>query len=738
MPSLQKYLVGPYETGEQNNIEPWLLPEDAFRVLEDAYVWRGRVKKRFGYSLLGTTDLKSRLRIRVGTTDGSGNLSDKVPGKKFKIGQMFSIGTEIFTVNKLNSVGPPAPSVMLDTGSATKATYDTDTGDFVFEGAAPNTVIFFFPADPVMGLRIRETGAINFEDTLAFDTQFSYHRVAGAWERIVSTVVDRSIWTGDNFQFFWSTNYTGDAPEDTSFYTVNFNRADHIRILPQGSIEWFDLRPKLNLLPPDDTNFLDSCRILIAYKDRLLALNTLETHGTDELSFPWRCRFSQEGDPTDPDTSWVDTVPGKGGFLDPPTRQQIVTVDIIKDRLIVYFERSTWEVVDLGLAATPFKWQQLNNELGCESTFSVIGFDDSILGVGNVGIHSCNGINVKRIDEKIPDEVFKIHNDNKGPERVYGIRDFVPELVYWTFPPEVNEPTFPTRVLVYNYKNQSWAFFNDSFTCFGYFQKDTDLTWALVGTVYTNWASWNAPWNAGRLQSAFPAVVAGNQEGFTFIIDTDNNSNSQSLQITDMVPPDILKIVDHNLKIGDFIRLEEFQGIIFDNLLETPIVKVKEVLDVDKNTITIDADFTGVYTGGGKARRVSNFNILTKQYNPGTPVGIQFRLPYIDFLLEITAKGQLTIDVLIDASKGTTVQDNTPSGTLLGSNILFTKFEQLFGDQKNSIYTWHRFFVQSQGQFIQLNFKMNDEQMKDFEISSSGFSMQAMLLNVEREGRLLN
>ena len=732
MPSLQKYLVGPYETGEQNNLEPWLLPEDAFRILEDAYVWRGRVKKRFGYSLLGTTDLKSRLRVRVGTTDGSGNLSDKVPGTKFKIGQMFSIGTEIFTVNVLGT-----PADMLDTGSATKATYDTDTGDFVFEGADPTTVIFFFPADPVMGLRIRERPAINFEDTLAFDTQFSYQRIAGAWERIVNTIPGPDLWTGDNSQFFWSVNYRAASPFQTNFYTVNFNRDDHIRFLPQGSTDWVDLRPQLDA-GGAPVRFLDSCRILIGYKNRLLALNTLETESGDEVTYPSRCRFSRSGNPVDPVTSWIDTTPKGGGVVNASTQQQIVSADIIKDRLIVYFERSTWELVWIGFPDTPFKWQQLNNELGCESTFSIIGFDDSILGVGNVGIHSCNGINVKRIDQKIPDEVYKIHNDNKGPERVYGIRDFVPELVYWTFPPEVNEPTFPTRVLVYNYKNQSWAFFNDSFTCFGYFQKDTDLKWNLVGAVYTNWASWNAPWNAGRLQSAFPAVVAGNQEGFTFIIDTDNNSNSQSLQITDMVPPDTLKIVDHNLNIGDFIRLEEFQGIIFDNLLDTPIVKVKEVLDVDKNTITIDAGFTGVYTGGGKARRVSNFNILTKQYNPGTPVGIQFRLPYIDFLLEITAKGELTIDVLIDASKGTTVRDNTPSGTLLGSNILFTKFEQLFGDQKNSIYTWHRFFVQSQGQFIQLNFKMNDEQMKDFEISSSGFSMQAMLLNVEREGRLLN
>lgn len=733
MPFLQQYLVGPYETGEQNNLEPWILPEDAFQQLEDAYVWRGRVRKRFGYSLLGGTDLKSRLRIKVGTTDGAGSLSGTVPGSIFKVGQMFSIGTEIFTVNQLGPTPPPALPELLDTGNATTKTYNTDTGDFVFVGADPDTDVFFFSSEPVMGLLTREQGEINFEQTLAFDRQFSYQRLGGAWERIVP---GDSQWSGTNSQFFWGTNYFGLSPADTNFYVVNFNRADHIRILPQQGIPtWIDLRPKLNILADPNTNFLDSCRILIGYKDRLIALNTLETHGTVEtLIFPSRCRFSQQGDPTDEDVSWVDSPQGKGGFIDAPTREQIIGADIIKDRLIVYFERSTWELVHTGYPTIPFKWQQLNNELGCESTFSVIGFDDSILGVGNVGIHSCNGINVRRIDEKIPDEVFKIHNAKKGPEKVYGIRDFVPQLVYWTFPPEKGEPDFPTRVLVYNYINNSWAFFNDSFTCFGYFQKDSDLTWATVGQFYPSWKAWNVPWNAGRSQSAFPSVGAGNQEGFTFIIDTDNNTNSQSLQITDMIPPDILKVSDHNLTFTDFIRLEEFQGTI--DLDTNIIVKVKKVVDTD--TITIDTNFIGVYTGGGKVRRVSNFNILTKQYNPGTPVGIQFSFPYIDFLLDVTDNGELTVDTLIDASKGTRVKDNTPPGTILGNNILFTKFEQLFGDQKGSIYTWHRFFVQAQGQFIQLNFRMNDEQMKDFSISSSGFAMQAMLLHVEREGRLLN
>ena len=50
---MPKLFIGPYEAGLQKDLEPWMLPNDAFPVLEDAYVWRGRVKKKEAYSFVG-------------------------------------------------------------------------------------------------------------------------------------------------------------------------------------------------------------------------------------------------------------------------------------------------------------------------------------------------------------------------------------------------------------------------------------------------------------------------------------------------------------------------------------------------------------------------------------------------------------------------------------------------------------------------------------------------------------
>src|SRR4029077_9716800 len=62
-------------------------------------------------------------------------------------------------------------------------------------------------------------------------------------------------------------------------------------------------------------------------------------------SFQQRVRFSQNGDPTDTANGWLEDVPGRGGYIDAPTKEAIISAEFLRDRLIVFFERSTWELV---------------------------------------------------------------------------------------------------------------------------------------------------------------------------------------------------------------------------------------------------------------------------------------------------------------------------------------------------------------------------------------------------------
>lgn len=716
--ALESFLIGPVAEGQRDDTKPFYLPEEAYFKLEDAYVWRGRLRKRFGVSLTGSNDLSSRLRINLGSTDESGDLEITVPGITFKVGQMFSIGEEIFTVNVDGT-----PADMLISGESTLATFDTTSGELKIEGSAETTPVYFYPSEPVMGLRARESVKINQEMTVAFDTQFAYEKSGVGWKRL-----GEAIWTGSDSNFFWSTSYRGGDAYETFFYCSNFVSNDNIKYIPYGSSDWKTLRPKLNDIGTD--RFLDTCRVIIPFKDRLIALNTVETVEGTKQNFFSRCRFSQSGDPTNEETSWLDNRKGRGGFIDAPTKEQIVTAARIKDSLIVYFERSTWEIVYTGVHASPFKWQKINSELGVESTFSAVVFNESILGVGNVGIHGCNGTFVKRVDEKIPEEVFKIHNGNDGAARVYGIRDLYNEVVYWSFPDDTNNPVYPTKVLLYNYRNDTWAFFNDSFTCFGYFQKVSDLTWKKADEIYSSWKVANNTWGSPLFQSSFPLIVAGNQQGFVFTLDNGKSSNCESLYITDMdAETSTITAMNHNLKADDYILIDGSIGVTDLNGVVLQVQNVK-----DQNTFTVDSVFTGTYKGGGKLTRVSNLKILTKSFNPGTPIGKKFRIPFVDFLLNKTTSGEVSCNYLLDTETGSSIQEQETSDVLLGSNVLHTSVEK--ESQVSQSQIWHRYYIQSQAQFLQLLFFMSDEQMKDLDISQSDFELHAMIFYVETRGAL--
>jgi hypothetical protein len=101
-----KFLIAPFEEGLRTDLKPWQIPADSFERLNNCYVFRGRIKKRFGSHYTGTgwssesiASLYSRLRILIGTTNaGTGNLNvSPVPGAIFKAGQMFSIDNYVYT-----------------------------------------------------------------------------------------------------------------------------------------------------------------------------------------------------------------------------------------------------------------------------------------------------------------------------------------------------------------------------------------------------------------------------------------------------------------------------------------------------------------------------------------------------------------------------------------------------------------------------------------------------------------
>lgn len=795
----------PFTTGLQTDMEPWIIADDAFADLQNLYVFRGRVRKRFGTQLTGSM-LMSRLRINIGTTDGSGNISVTVPGGSLgiaAIGQMFSIGAELFTVDVTGT-----PAVMLDTGAATVKTYNTTTGALVIHGAAITTAVFFYPALPVMGITEYQAGNINNHVTYAFDPYFAYKFTNGTgWAR--SGTGTAPLWNGQldtNFlNFFQVCNWKGATVNTTTMFVTNFQVTnlngvgtatdDPIWYTSDGST-WVSIKtaaansfyfmPVYSGSPqaPYTGAYVLTARIIVAFRNRLVFLNTVENDNANHDSviangnntnYPQRARYSFNGSPLAVN-AWYEpnqsdssgNIAAGAGFIDATTDEIIVSAEFIKDRLIVYFERSTWELAYTGNEQLPFVWNKLNDQLGSQSLFSSIPFDKQVLTVGETGVHACNGSNVDRIDRKIPELVFTLTVQNQNSERIAGIRDFQNEVVYWAIPADNNPNTalnWNNEIVLYNYVNNTWALFDDSFTAFGYLDQSLDLSWQNSAPI--TWAEANFSW-VDNVQTDERTILAGNQEGFVMqILPQPFPRNSASLQVTNIAIDGVngfltLTIVNHNLSEsattaiyeGDYIALEDQTsgdtGMTNVYVDTTNILGIYPVVEVtDANTVVVQMQpyqltgqpfaASGDYLGGATAARVSNTVLESKQWNPYDKEDRNLFLQRINFLVTKTDYGQITADYFPSSTKLPMIGEGQASGSIMGNGILETSpysatFYPLEAQQER---LWHPVYFQTTGECIQLFMYMNDSQMRNPNITWSDLEIHAFLLWVNRSSSRL-
>jgi hypothetical protein len=785
--AMDRFLIGPLNSGLQKDIRPLFLADDAFAQMDNMYVFRGRVRKRFGGKLMGTgapspqmAPFFSRFRLAlaggaaVGITDAGGAATGTVPGSLFKIGQAFTIGTAIYTVYQLG-----APVTMLKSDGTVTATFNTTTGAYVFAGAPALTQIYFYPAEPVMGLDNFQSGRVTNQPSFGFDTQFSYTYAGGAW----NLANNSPTWHGSNSQFFWVNNWKTIPLNIPVMFVSNFNASigaspaltdDPIYTYNNPNTTWAPFSTSFNTTTgvrnadgqtyfrpaggiPKSGPYVMTAKLIVSFKNRLVMLNTIENNGLGaansyhdaasiNTAYPQRCRYSHNGSPFAPnawyepnqtDNAGLSSSKADGaGYIDATTDEQIISAEFIKDRLIVYFERSTWELVYTQNQVLPFFWQKINTELGSEATYSTVPFDKVVLTVGTSGINACSGATVERVDKNIPDDVFTIRTANNGIDRVAGIRDYTTEMVYWTFPVS-DAPAFsyifPTRILVYNYTNGSWAFNDDCVTMWGYFEQQDGQTW---GSELSSWEDKNIAWNSGTLQANFRDIIAGNQQGFVFIVSVDGNGTGQTrnapvMQITNIVGS-LMTIINHTLNQDDYILIENITA--GPTTLNNTIIQVAGLVDNNSFYFSFFSPPSPVYVpatyvGGGSATRVSNLYILTKEYNPYLEQGKNVYISKIDFGVEATDSGQVTINYYTSTNAQGAIVEGLGSDALIGTSILETSPYALSTQEKSATRLWHPVYFQTDGECIQFEIYMSDIQMQDPNIALENFTIDALVLS---------
>lgn len=728
--AFDRFLIAPIEGGLQTDLKPWLIPDDAFSRLNNAYIFRGRLRKRFGSILMNAdvaqavAPLYSRLSVFLGNADANGEFPfTAIPGEVLNVGSMFSVGDEMFTVTTVPSVVGNA-TTLSTTGASTGTVRLDSTGPNVYQFRASgvnlplaNEVVYWYPATPVMGFITYYNGDPLGEPTYAFDQQFSYQFTNNEWARFGT-----AIWTGSNSDFFWGTTWTGALPSDKILFVTNDTEADGIKYW-DGTV-WTDASFEV-----ESGIFLDTCRMLVVYKNRLVALNTVE----NGLRYDNRARWASYGNPFRVN-GWRKDLSGNGSALDAGTEENIISCAFVRDRLIVFFEESTWELAYTGNDAQPFAWQKLNSNLGADSTFSAVPLDRVSLVVGNVGIHACDGRGVERIDDKIPDTIWEAKDDNSGVDRIHGIFDYFAEQVYWTFPNiDTNEysSTFPNRVLVYNFVTKSWAFNDDSLTCFGYYfaRSASAVNW---DSTEVTWSNNQVSWDSGFGQSGNQDIIAGNQQGYIVVINPFQTSNAPALQITNLDDTGTTVRVtcyDHNMNVNEFVNLQFLNGLTgpFNGAYKIVSIISEDQFDVDASDILAALQAGQTYIGGGVISRLSRIDISTKQYNFYSKEDRNSYVQMINFLVDRTESGEVMVDYMLGSSTQGNVSSAASTGALLGTSVLETSAYSLYPQEQTQERLWHPVYTQADGNAVQLRIYLSDEQLADLDIANSWFQLHAMM-----------
>lgn len=720
---LQNVLIGGYSSGGlTQDKKPALLANEAFSELQNAYVYRERTKKRDGEVPIGrlqrsvtvtavalnlqtgqAVNLKTALSLEAGSSIVPGSIS--VTG---------SLDGTLYTDPARNGI------LVATGGSGAGGTINYTTGILFIAAGGGETItgtIGYYPTLPVMGILKRDVPTIGIDSTVFFDTKYAYQYVNGFQELVPGTT-----WTGTNTDFFWAANYQGATPNLRYFFVTNNNidipntLYDPIRYY--NNTAWTNLQPLVTA-----TQTLWQALILIPYYGRLLALNTWEgTTGstyTGAVNFFARCRFSQIGDPTDQTNGWRSDVFGRGGFIDAPTNEAIVSAAFFRNTLIVFFEYSTWQLRYIGEYGLPFIWERISSDFGAVSTYSPIIFDQGVMVVSDRGIIQAAANGVTRLDDQIPEQVFSFEIQNEAPNFVHGIRHFERELVYWNYVDTSNASTnqsYPNTVLVFNYRNNTWAKFRDTITCFGTSQFQFGITWDSLTTF---WES-NVSWDNVDDQQYVDYVTAGTQHGFINIYQNPDAETPEP--VTTLYAPTLaisaitfsgtptgltqITIPSHNLQNGEIIYIQNTLWSGTDPGLNNVIYNVTVV---DANTITlaiwdvasqsynaVNITSAATYIGGGIVTLFPKMNIQGKDFNPFQGAGKQFKLSYLDF--------QMDANIASPAIAATTIQ-------------LFVN--AYLGEQANLINTNQELLNSSQG----CGFITNATQANPCQITSPGHSL---------------
>jgi hypothetical protein len=683
--------------------------------------WNGQ-----DYQQFFTTNFQGALWATNGVTD---------PFDATNIGMQFNAISGIAII----TTGPPPAAAA--TATLTINSHGLVKGDFIFVNEVNGTTGINFQTGYVISADPQNPNTVVVE--------FPNATLGGVYTSggIAQYLTSRSDTTKDCIRW-----YDGD-PTNGSPTSPGF-------IAGQG---WVNFCPPLSQAAypisanPSKQYYLVGAKMIVPFKDRLLFLGPViqTSSANSQIYLPDTVIYSQVGTPyytasfsgavdststtfnailvptgrTATATAWWEDVTGYGGFITAGYAQKMNTVSSNQDSLIIGFDVLQARLLYTSSDISPFNFYIINSEYGSSSTFSAINLDQGVLARGDRGFIMTSQTDCNRFDLSIPDQSFEIKSTENGNERITAQRDFINEWVYFTYPSDNLTNKFPNETLFFNYRDNSWGVFQESYTTYGQFRKADGFVWSTVDQTYASWAEWTDPWDAGVYNQNQPLIACGNQQGFILVRDQGTGEGT-SISITSFAS-NVVTSPNHCLRSDDFIIITDCIGTISSDVNG----KIFQVLPIDEDSFYINEFPSGAYVGGGLITKMYVPYIQTKQFPTAWGIGRKTRIGAQQYLFTTTQDSQITLLIFLSQNSSNPYNDSRilpddsvnngliystvlytcPESTNLGLTPANTNLQMPNAQQQAQI--WHRMNTSLIGDTVQIGLTLSDDQMEELTTS---------------------
>lgn len=463
--SYQPFLIAPFKVGLDRDMEPWLLPQDAFTEIKNAHIRHGYVEKRSGYEYLANLvhnngsnwDISAITQADPGvvTVTNTAGLSDDNEIEIRNVSGMTQVNNQRYFL--ANTTG---------TTFELKDSSGNNVDTSGFSAYTSGGEVYLIPKNRVMGLLNYVDGS-NVRQLLAFDTKRAciYNQANENFDPLDTS----DIFTSGNTDFLWGANWSSAAGTSATLlsrlYFTNgkpkpVGATDGIRYYDPASSTTATTQYNPNINSSVSSVEIRGCKLIFALKGRLVLLYTYE--GAN--SYPQRARWCQSQNPNSA-TAWDDNVAGRGGFVDAPTNDQIISARQIQNFLVVQFTNSVWNLKANSNPALPFVWEKVNDFRACDGKMASTAFDQYVVSAGIRGIVASDSVQTKRIDDRISlfvkEEINQDEFDKTFMQRSYG------QQRTWMLY-SAKEDTDPESALIYDEESSAFSTYDISMNVLGY------------------------------------------------------------------------------------------------------------------------------------------------------------------------------------------------------------------------------------------------------------------------------